>query len=117
VSDSRLTRVTWQWNGLLEGDPATLVPVAAPHDYQLTLDGGGSYHAKADCNVANGRYTQSEGALALEPGAVTRASCGPESLSGRYLELLAQVEAYELRDGGLVLHLAGGAGALFFDAG
>jgi heat shock protein HslJ len=118
VTEPRLTGVEWQWNGLLEGHPAALtVVVPDPHNYRLTLDDDGAYHAKADCNRLNGRYSMSGDDLVLQPGPMTRAYCGPESLSDRFVALLGMVTGYELRDGQLVLGLADDAGSMYLDVG
>jgi heat shock protein HslJ len=117
VTGPRLTGVEWQWNGLLEGRPGVLSLVPDPHNYLLTLDEEGSYHAKADCNRLNGQYALSGDELELKAGQMTRAYCGPESLSDRYVALLGTVTGYELRDGQLVLGLAEDAAAMYFDVG
>ena len=117
MTEPRLTGIEWQWNGLLEGRPSELTVVPDPHNYLLTLDDEGSYHAKADCNRLSGQYALSGDGLVLQPGPMTRAYCGPESLSDRYVALLATVTGYELRDGQLVLGLADAAGAMYFDVG
>jgi heat shock protein HslJ len=117
VTEPRLIGVVWQWNGLLVGRPSTLTAVPDPHEYLLTLNDDGSYNAKADCNVLNGQYSMSGDDLVLKPGPMTRAYCGPDSLSDRYVSLLGMVVGYGLRDGQLLFGLADDSGTMYFDVG
>ena len=76
----------------------------------------GRYALRADCNTGSGAYRLEGGRLELHPGPMTAAECGPESLSGRFLRLLGEVEGIA-RDGDRVLlQLAGTAGAMELEA-
>ena len=116
-SSSSAVGVLWEWNGLQETHPAHLSAVPAPQNYLLLLNKDGSFEAKADCNQLHGSYTLSGGDLTLTHGPMTRALCAPDSLSDRYVHLLAQVRTQAVENGQLTLGLENGAGSMFFHSG
>ena len=111
--------VVWQWNALLQGEPATggLSAVPNPHDYLLTLDEDGSFEAKADCNSLRGTYSISGSDLTLELGPTTKAACGEGSRSDVYIRLLGKVATYEIyEEGHVALGLENDTGYMYFSA-
>jgi len=96
------TGVVWRWVAL-EGSEA--LEIERPGKYTLELDADGRYHARADCNQANGGYTREGDRLRLGPAAVTLAECGPGSHSTRFLSLLGRVSGFRRAADRLVLAL------------
>jgi heat shock protein HslJ len=118
-TEAEIIDITWQWTELTETEPASQSLVPNPENYTLVLRSDGTYQLKADCNVGGGGYTLEGDNLALGPGPMTLAECGPESLFDLYLTTLGGVESISLDDDGrLVLHLRENAGKMIFrDAG
>jgi heat shock protein HslJ len=111
---SSVVGVLWQWNGLQETHPASLSAVPNPQNYLLVLNKDGSFEAKADCNQLSGTYSLSGSNLTLKHGPMTRAQCGPDSLSDKYVSLLAEVASQTVSNDQLTLGLKNGAGSMFF---
>jgi heat shock protein HslJ len=114
VSPDQIVDITWQWAELIETEPASQSLVADPENYTLVFRSDGTYALKADCNVGSGAYTLEGNNLKLEPGPMTLAECGPESLFDLYLTTLGNVDSLSVEDGRLVLHLRGNAGNMVF---
>jgi len=116
-NSTTIVGVIWQWNGLYETHPASVSAVPDPGNYLLLLNSDGNFEAKADCNQVNGTYKLSGNHLVLTPGPSTKAACGPNSLSDKYIALLGQVASQAISDGSLVLGLQSDAGQMFFHTG
>jgi heat shock protein HslJ len=112
--EADIVDITRQWTALTETEPASQSLVSDPEDYTLVLRSDGTYRVKADCNVGSGGYTLEGNNLTLEPGPMTLAECGPESLFDLYLTKLGSVESLSVQDGRLILHLGGNAGKVVF---
>jgi heat shock protein HslJ len=116
--DSSLFDIPWQWAELIQADPADSLVVPAPENYWLIFGPDGEFQVRADCNTGSGLYRMEGSNLSLELGPMTTAVCGPDSLYDPYLGMLASVEAVELDNGWLILHLADDGGSMvFFDGG
>ncbi len=102
----------WHWQSWQESEAASLSLVAQPENYTLTFHNDGTVAIQADCNRAAGSYTLEGGVLRISLGPATLAYCGDESLDQTFLQLLSQVEDFEMQDEHLLLHLAGSAGVL-----
>jgi heat shock protein HslJ len=110
-----LLGVVWEWERFVGGDDS-VIEVDEPWKYTLTLNADGTYQVVADCNLAGGGYTLEGSRLALLPGPMTLAECGPDSLYDEFIARLGDVRTY-VRPGGsdqLVLNLFADAGNLFF---
>ncbi|MGD9029094.1 MAG: META domain-containing protein [Anaerolineae bacterium] len=114
AAKAEVVDITWQWAELIEAEPASQSLVPDPENYTLILRSDGTYQVKADCNVGSGGYTLEGNNLTLEPGPMTLAECGPESLFDLYLTKLGNVESLSVEDGRLILHLGGNAGKVVF---
>jgi heat shock protein HslJ len=110
-----LVGITWEWVAFLGGDDSR-IDVDDPSLYTLTLNPDGTYQVKADCNMAGGAYTLDEAHLALEPGPMTLAECGPDSLYDEFLTKLGYVRTYVYvaDEGEWVLDLWADAGQMVF---
>ncbi|MCA9900922.1 MAG: META domain-containing protein [Anaerolineales bacterium] len=108
----------WQWQALedaADGDESSNITVDDPANYTLELLADGTYTIQADCNSGSGQYTLDDSSLTLEPGPITLAECGPESLSNTYLAHLGDVVTFMLNsEGNLVLNLKADAGNMIF---
>ena len=105
---------TWEWQQLIETNPAAQSMVANSANYTLVFAQDGLYNAKADCNMVQGEYEVSGDSLTLKAGPSTMAECGPESSYLQYVTLLSQVDGYKLENGKLVLTYGNGAGQMIF---
>ena len=112
VSD--IIGITWQWERYEDNADLNNITVEEPGLYTLTLNPDGTYHLKADCNLANGGYTLDGSQLQLLPGPTTLAECGPDSLYNTFLVDLGNVRTYVMADGKLVLNLWADAGNMVF---
>jgi len=109
--------ILWQWQLLIETDPAGQTIVSNPEKYTLILNSDGTYSATADCNMLAGGYTSDDSLITLEPGPSTLVECGPESLYDQYVQLLASVTAFGKSGDNLVLELQEAAGVMTFSSG
>jgi heat shock protein HslJ len=107
------TAVVWKWVGVRGGDP---VSVEMPGRYTLEFHADGRYSVRADCNSGSGAWSFEQGVLELQPGPMTLASCGPETLDQRFLQLLSTVTSFATEEGRLLLMLGDGASSMTFEA-
>ena len=110
---SRVVGPEWHWRETRFSDGTEFVP-ADDARYTLTFSDDGMVHARADCNVANGSYTVSDDEIEIRIGAMTRAYCGPDSLSDTYVQQLGRVSRYSLRGGILLLEFPFDSGTMRF---
>ncbi|HEY52753.1 MAG TPA: META domain-containing protein [Caldilineae bacterium] len=103
----------WQWLGTLSNDGQVKNRVEDPSAYRLLFNADGSYQFQADCNNGSGGYTIDggmTGSFTMEAGPMTRAECGPDSLSTDMMNLMEAVQTYRVRAGGELLGLLWPAG-------
>jgi heat shock protein HslJ len=99
---------TWQWVNSAMQDGQTFAPTA-PADYTIEFSMvDGRVNVKADCNNAIGEFMTDGQSLQIMLGAVTRAMCGPDSLSDQFLKQLSEVNAYAVQGDTLTLTTANG---------
>ncbi len=109
--------IVWNWTGSRGGD-GDETSVENPTDYALIFWPDSTFSFVADCNVGRGVYEVTDGALALEPGAMTRAACPPGSQDAEFLQTLPAARALAFDESGdLILTLADGREAVFANAG
>lgn len=108
----------WQWLAFedsADGEESNDITVEEPNKYTLELLADGSYAIRADCNSGSGKYTLDGSSLMLEPGPISLAYCGTESLSDQFVALLGDVATFVLdAEGHLILNLKMDAGNLIF---
>ena len=109
-----LTGVTWGWTELTQTEPASQTVVPDPENYTLVFETDGGLQILADCNSGSGIYTLDGENMTIEITVLTRAVCGPASLSSLFLDQLSRVASYELTLELLGLNLAEGAGRMIF---
>ena len=110
-----LPGTAWQWQELVETEPASQSLVPQPKNYTLIFQPDNTLAVQADCNQAKGSYTQKDNTLTITLGPATMAFCGEDSLDQHYLTLLGSVGNYSIENGRLVLKLKDDAGKMTFD--
>jgi heat shock protein HslJ len=113
---SSLTGKTWYLTNGSEQNPAWqwVVPVSQQSLFTITFNADGTISAKADCNQVTGTYTTSgSNGLTIEPGAMTMAYCGAQSLDTLYVQALGKTETFAVANDQLTLTLDDG-GTLTF---
>lgn len=103
-----LAGTVWTWVRFDGSTDTDSIAVGDPSRYTLELLNDGTYALQADCNRAGGDYTLDGSALALEPGPMTLAECGPDSHYDTYIRLLGEVTAFAFDGPGLVLETISG---------
>lgn len=111
---SSIVNIVWEWQSFKDQSGQNDITVTDPLSYRLQLLPDSTYRFKADCNVGSGGYTLDGGSLTFQPGPVTLAMCGPQSLSDQYLSLLGQVATYVQEGDKLVLNLMADGGNMHF---
>lgn len=116
VSDQLLG--IWEWQAFTDsadGEESNDITVNDPAQYTLELLIDGTYAIQADCNSGSGQFTVDGSSITLEPGPITLAECGPESLYDLFVSRLNEVVTYVFdSDGNLVLNLRADAGNMIF---
>ena len=74
----------------------------------------GTVSISADCNLANGSYTDEDGSLQVQIGPMTMAQCPAESRSDQFIQFLGFATRYFFKDGNLYLDLFADGGTLEF---
>ena len=105
--------ITWEWERF-EGANDSVIEVAEPERYTLTLQADGTFQARADCNRGSGTYVLDGQSLLMELGALTRATCPPGSLHDVFVRDLGDVRTYVMAGDKLVLNLWADAGNMIF---
>ena len=97
ATEAELINTIWEWNSLVESEPAAQSVVPNPENYTITFLTDGAASIKADCNQVGATYTLgSDGSLSIMAGPSTKAFCGEESLDNMFLGLLASVTMAEM---------------------
>jgi len=109
-----LAGVVWQWAGTQMGDGTEIVS-AAPERFYLSFSPDGPVVGMVDCNRARGAYTTDGPQISIML-ATTMMYCGDDSQDAVYLQDLAQVSSFVIRDGQLALAMTMDSGIMFFDA-
>jgi heat shock protein HslJ len=104
----------WYWQSYMDTADINNIMVDDPAKYTLIFLPDGTYWILADCNSGSGRYIVDGNSLTLEPGPITLAACGPESLDAQYLAKLGDVVSFVLDDGKLFLNLKMDVGNMVF---
>ena len=100
---SQLATTTWQLVKIITMDGSIYQPEEQTN-YTLKLNLDGTLAMQADCNRGTGMwYSKDPGHMLFEKMASTRAQCGQNSLSEKYLAQLAWVRSYIIDKGNLYL--------------
>jgi heat shock protein HslJ len=115
-SSSGLTGKVWQLTAITEKTPAFqgVVPAADQANYTIEFKNGGTFDAKADCNMVSGTYTTtSSGGLTIVPGPSTLVACPEGSLGPQYVAGLAAAASYAIANNQLTITLTDGGTLVF----
>ncbi len=107
-----LTGQTWQW--LSYTNPMEQVDIETPDSYLLTFEEDDAVAILADCNNAQGTYTDEDGALTIAVGPMTAAACPEGSRSDQFVALLGSAARYFFQDSMLYIDLLADGGTLAF---
>lgn len=109
---------TWHWTGSATAD-GTEAANENPQKYSLVLWPDGTYSIKADCNVGGGTFTyDSNGAIQVEPGPLSRALCPEGSRESEFLHSLHAARTISFNESGdMVLGLEDGGAMMLANAG
>jgi uncharacterized lipoprotein YbaY/heat shock protein HslJ len=124
MTPSGLVDKTWQWTqGPAQPGSSELIEVPDPSLYEVTYGSDGNITYTADCNSGSMPYEISNagmtGSMLAQPGPMTLAECGPDSLSDSFIASLQAAQSYRVWAGGNEMELvlpAGGGFLLFRDA-
>lgn len=111
--EEEIIDIIWQWERFASNDDSQII-VSDPTKYMLLLKSDGDMYILADCNSGSGLYIKEDSSLTLNLGIITRAICGPDSLSDEYISYLGDVVTYVLEDEKLYLNLKMDAGNMVF---
>lgn len=107
-----LSSHTWELGAYVTQDG--VVDIENPEDYTLTFNPDSTLSVVADCNNANGSYTDDGESLSIEVDASTMALCPGGSHSEEYLDLLGEAHNYVLVQNYLIIALNDDSGVLNF---
>ena len=117
VPPAELVGTVWQWTGAT-GSTTGDITVENPQNFEIVFWPDNTYSIKADCNVGGGGYVLDGATLAIEPGMMTMAFCGEESLDRPFTSGLFDTTSYEFDgDGNLLLALTDGGQMVFANGG
>ena len=117
LTADQLTGVLWQWQDLIEAEPAAQSVVPSPENYSVVFLDDGAMVIQADCNNVAGSYLLDAGQLRIILGPSTMAYCGDDSLDTQFLDLLVNTSSGTVEDGRLKLFTSDGATMGFNNAG
>ncbi len=117
MSENSLTDTVWQWVRFQDGADLNNIEVDNPASYTIQFMADGTYAIQADCNSGSGGYSVDGSSIVIQPGPMTLAACGAESLDSTFLSRLGDVVTFVFDDeGNLVLNLKVDAGNMIFVA-
>jgi heat shock protein HslJ len=105
---------TWQWLRTEYVDGSS-VAASNPNVYTLSLLDDRHLTFQADCNSGSGAYLIAGSRIAIQPGPMTLAECGPQSQGDVFLSDLAQAVSYAVTGDQLVLNTRGGGASMSFN--
>lgn len=106
--DPELIDKTWAWEGRdPNGNDVPAIIIDNPENYTLVFNEDGTFNAKVDCNVSNGRYaTTPPSGIFMEAGATTMAFCGETSQDQAMMQMFGPAQSYRFEEDGEVLVLS-----------
>lgn len=117
IDQDNITNIRWEWTSMIESVPDSQLAVPDPESYTLVFLQDGRYLIQADCNQGSGSYIIKENSLTLEPGPITLAYCGDQSLDTMYLASLHNVTSVAIENEQLILYTGDNEGKMLFDNG
>ena len=111
-SEPTLTGQTWQWVSFT--NPVESYGIESPENYTLMFNEDETVNITADCNLANGSYTDEDSSLQVQVGPITMAQCPPDSRSDDFIKYLGYAAIYFFKDGNLYIDLFADGGTMGF---
>jgi heat shock protein HslJ len=110
LTANQITGILWQWQDLVETDPAGQSVVPNPENYSVVFLDDGQMQILADCNMVSASYLIDSGQIRIILGPSTMAFCGDESLDVQFLNHLSKTTSGTVdEDGSLKLYTSEGA--------
>ncbi len=110
VPGAEIMDILWEWVSWQIAAPPSQTAIEDQEDYNLVLLSTGLVTAKADCNSLQGTYEITETELTFDFGPYTQVACSEGSLSDDYIQLLLDVDRWQLDSAG-DLFLGSGEGS------
>lgn len=104
IKPEEIINIQWQWSEMTGNASDSQLTIPDPGNYILVFVPDGTYLIKADCNRGSGNYILEGNNLTLEPGPITLAYCGDQSLDDEYLSALGNVTSLDLESEQLILY-------------
>ncbi|MCC7576093.1 MAG: META domain-containing protein [Methanomethylovorans sp.] len=111
---ANITNITWQWAGMIGVSSDNMSIVPNKDNYTLELHPDGTYSIRTDCNSGSGNYATDGNNLTIEPGMITLAYCGDQSLESQYLSFLWKITSITIEDGQLLLSMGNNSEKMLF---
>jgi heat shock protein HslJ len=115
VSAPELLGETWAWVRFV--DPIEAYDVANPEDYIVEFMPDDTVILIADCNMANGVFTASDGEIDIEILMTTLAMCAPDSLGDTFIAHLNEAALYFFEGPSMFFDLPINSGTMEFGRG
>lgn len=106
---------TWAWTRFV--DPVEAYDIANPEDYTVEFMSDDTVILKADCNMANGVYTASNGEIDIEILMTTLAMCAPDSLGDTFIAHLNEAVLYFFEGPSMLFDIPVDSGTMEFERG
>ncbi|MGB3299900.1 MAG: YbaY family lipoprotein [Phormidesmis sp.] len=113
TDQAQLKNTNWQLEQIQYNDDK-LLESDSPNNYTIKFMDNGQLSIRADCNQAQGSFTEDGSSLSIDLGPTTLAACPPESISQDYLQALQEAGGYFLQDGDLYIDLKLDTGTMRF---
>ena len=107
-----IQKITWEWVSFTS--PVERFDIENPENYTATFNEDGTLNIVADCNNANGSYTNDNSSLTIEIGPMTMAACPDGSRSDQFIQYLGYAAIYFFQDGHLFIDTFADGGTLEF---
>ena len=112
-----IANLLWQWQDLVETQPAAQSIVPNPNKYTIGFRYDGALIVQADCNDLQDTYDLQGEQISLTLDQAALVLCGEESLNEEFLTLLNAVDTYTLVGDRLELKTSNGATMGFASSG
>ena len=99
-----IANILWQWQDLVETQPAAQSLMPTPENYTIGFRYDGTVSIQADCNNILGTYELNGNQITLTIGPTTMVFCGEESLDQQFITFLDAVDSFILEGGRLELY-------------
>ena len=113
TDETRLVGHIWQLQSIRYNNDE-LTTIDQPERYTVEFLPDGRASIQADCNRANGSYTEEGNSLTFSVDQMTRVACPPDSIADEYVTALESTTTYSIDGGTLYLDIAADVGTMEF---